>query len=81
VSIVGWRSFFASSGYQFVTVDRKGVNAFFVAPEYFHKDFLDAVVPLEFAENEMQMRKFRVNHAEQFKLIAHMPFHTITGQL
>jgi hypothetical protein len=79
VSIVGWRSFFAASGYQFVTVDRKGVNAFFVAPEYFHKDFLDAIVPLEFAENELQMRKFRVNHAEQFKLIAHMPFHTITG--
>lgn len=81
VSIIGWRRFFAASGYQFVTVDRKGVNAFFVAPEYFDDDFLSAIIPLEFTENELQMCKFRVNHAEQFKLIAHMPFHTITGQL
>lgn len=80
VSIAGWRSFFADSGYRFVTVDHKGVNAFFVAPEHFPGNFLDAIVPLEFAENELQMRKFRMNHAEQFKLIAHMPFHTITRQ-
>ncbi|RJX30702.1 MAG: hypothetical protein C4516_08020 [Oxalobacter sp.] len=80
VSITGWRNFFDSAGYRFVTVDRKGVNAFFAAPEYFDPGFLNSIVALEFAENELQMRKFRVTHAEQFKQIAHMPFHFIAGQ-
>ncbi len=74
---MGWRTFFASRGYRFVTVDRKGVNAFFVDPECFPADFLDSVVSLEFAENELQMRKFKVDHVEQFKQIAHLAFYEI----
>lgn len=77
VSIAGWRAFFASYGYRFVTVDRKGVNAFFVDPACFSKEFLEAIVPIEFAENELQMRKFRADYAAQFQIIAHMPFHEI----
>ena len=77
VSIMGWRTLFEARGYRFVTVDRKGVNAFFVDPACFSPDFLDSVVSLEFAENELQMRKFRVDHAAQFKQIAHLPFHEI----
>ena len=77
VSIAGWRTFFASRGYRFVTVDRKGVNAFFVDPKCFPAEFLDSVESLEFAENELQMRKFKVDHATQFKQIAHLPFHEI----
>ena len=77
VSIKGWRTFFESWGYIFVTVDRKGVNAFFVDPACFPTDFLNSVTPLEFAENELQMRKFRADHANQFKLIEHLPFYEI----
>lgn len=77
VSIMGWRTFFASRDYRFVTVDRKGVNAFFVDPACFSEKFLDSVVPIDFAENELQMRKFKVEHATQFKKIAHLPFHEI----
>ena len=77
VSIMGWRTFFASRGYRFVTVDRKGVNAFFVDPACFSGEFLDSVVSLEFAENELQMRKFRVDHVTQFKQIEHLAFYEI----
>ena len=40
VSIAGWRNFFASHDYHFVGVERTGVNAFFVDPSSFDRDFL-----------------------------------------
>lgn len=74
VSIAGWRKFFASHGYRFITVDRNGVNGFFVAPEFFHQDFLNGIEGLEFAENKSQFKKFRQLNDEQFKLIADQKF-------
>jgi hypothetical protein len=70
VSIAGWRKFFASYDYQFVTVEQNGVNGFFVAPECFDKDFLDNIQSLYFAENRYQYKKFRVPHEQQFMLIS-----------
>ena len=69
VSITGWRNFFNRHGYRFVTVDRNGVNAFFVDPQHFHAEFLASVNGIAFAENAMQRRKFRRSAEEQFKLI------------
>jgi len=69
VSVSAWRNLFSSKGYRFVTVDSKGVNAFFVDPGSFDPDFLDAVVGVPFIENLYQLRKFRGDHKEQFKLI------------
>ncbi|MDR2219562.1 MAG: hypothetical protein LBE24_03170 [Methylobacillus sp.] len=74
VSITGWRKFFEKQGYHFVTVDRNGVNAFFVDPAYFDKEFLNGVQGLEFAENQYQYRKFRMPCDQQFKLIADQEF-------
>lgn len=73
-SISAWRKFFESLDYRFVTVDTKGVNAFFVDPQYFDTSFLDALTGLPFAENLYQLRKFRGNFIEQFKLIADQRF-------
>lgn len=69
VSISGWRKFFQSRGYRFVTVDRNGVNAFFVDPAHFDPEFLRGVHSLEFAENRYQYRKFRIPSEMQFNLI------------
>lgn len=77
VSIAGWRKFFESQGYQFVTVDRNGVNAFFVDPQYFSSDFLNNVNPRFFAENQLQLLKFRSGYEEQFKQIGQMEFYDI----
>ena len=74
VSISGWRNFFESKGYHFVTVDRNGVNAFFVDTAFFKQDFLDGIKPLEFAENRFQYRKFRIPSEEQFSLISDQKF-------
>lgn len=77
VSISGWRKFFENHGYRFVTVDRNGVNGFFVDPKCFEKNFLDEVMGMRFAENQYQYKKFRKCSEEQFALIADQKFITI----
>jgi len=77
VSVTGWRKFFESRGYRFVTVDRNGVNAFFVDPAFFDPAFLNNIMGLDFAENRYQYRKFRVPHEGQFALIANQKFVSI----
>jgi hypothetical protein len=74
VSISGWRKFFERYGYRFVTVDRNGVNGFFVAPEFFEESFIDEVQGLRFAENQYQYKKFKVSSEDQFALIADQKF-------
>jgi hypothetical protein len=73
VSLAAWRGFFDRLGYRFVTVDRNGINAFFVDPEYFAVDFLEGIVGTQFAENAYQRRKFREPSARQFLRIEHLP--------
>lgn len=68
-SVSAWRKLFSKQGYRFVTVDSKGVNAFFVDPSSFDPEFLDAIVGVPFNENLYQLRKFRGDFKEQFKLI------------
>lgn len=77
VSIQGWRKFFNDYGYHFVTVEQNGVNAFFVDPSIFQRDFLSNVVPLEYAENRYQHRKFHMSSEMQFELISRMPLFDI----
>lgn len=77
VSIAGWRKWFKEQGYHFVTVDRNGVNAFFVDAAFFDQKFLNEIEPLEFAENQFQYKKFRKSSEEQFKLIADQNFFSI----
>ena len=77
VSISGWRKFFLSHGYRFITVDRSGVNGFFVDPKCFDENFLNKIQSLEFAENISQFKKFRKSSAEQFKLIEGQKFMAI----
>lgn len=74
VSVAGWRRFFESRGYHFVTVDRNGVNAFFVDPTFFAPTFLDGIKPLEFAENRYQYQKFRLTNEKQFELIEDLKY-------
>jgi hypothetical protein len=73
-SLAAWHKLFASQGYRFVTVERNGVNAFFVDPAWFERDFLDGIRGLAFAENRYQHRKFKVSSEEQFAWIKERSF-------
>ena len=77
VSISAWRKFFSHYGYRFVTVDRKGVNAFFVDPSCFEVSFLGEINGSEFAENIYQFRKFKGSFEKQFSLIVDQEFEQI----
>jgi hypothetical protein len=77
VSIAAWRKLFEEEGYKFVTVDRNGVNAFFVDPACFKDEFLSGIEPRAFAENQLQLSKFRSTYDEQYKQIAHMEFEKV----
>lgn len=74
VSVAAWRKLFEQRGYRFITVDSKGVNAFFVDPGCFDPVFLDQIQGLSFAENLYQFRKFEGSFEEQFRLIASQRF-------
>lgn len=77
VSIAAWKKFFNSYGYRFVTVDRKGVNGFFVDPSCFDVNFLNQIVGAQFAENSYQYKKFKGPFEKQFLLIDDRKFESI----
>ena len=74
VSIAGWKIFLQRYGYQFVTVDRNGVNAFFIKPEHFDSRFCKNIQGLAFCENFYQLKKFKITWEKQFEMIKNMPF-------
>jgi hypothetical protein len=69
VSVAGWKKFFSQYGYRFITVDQKGVNAFFVDPTCFDKNFLNNIDGKDFEENMYQYKKFKGSYETQFPLI------------
>ncbi len=74
VSIAAWKKFFHALGYKFVTVDTKGVNAFFVDPSSFSAEFIDRIDGMDYAENQFQYRKFKTPSDQQFRLIQDQQF-------
>ena len=74
VSLSAWKKFFAGLDYEFITVDRNGVNAFFVDRSQCDSEFLGNVNGLAFAENRYQRRKFGVPDEQQFELIKNRKF-------
>lgn len=78
VSIQGWKTLFSHYGYRFLTVESHGVNAFFCDPDSFDPEFLAGIHSHNFRENYSQLKKFGVGFEEQFRMIQHMKFFTIT---
>ena len=77
VSISGWKKYFESIGYKFITVDSNGVNAFFVDPSAFDSEFLDNIKGVHFNENFYQMKKYRKPWSFQFSHMSEKPFFEI----
>lgn len=76
-SIMAWRALFEPRGYQFVSVESRGVNAFFIDPATVDEDPLKGVEAMEFAENLGQLERSRGGWKQQFESLATMPFHTV----
>lgn len=74
VSIGAWKKLLESFGYQFLTVESNGVNAFFVNPTYFSDEFLSNIKSLDFQENSHQRRLFKTTWEKQFEQIRQEAF-------
>jgi hypothetical protein len=74
VSISLWKKLFTNHGYQFITVESNGINAFFVDPSLFNSNFLKNIKGTEFKENVHQLRTFKQGWSYQFELIKEMDF-------
>jgi hypothetical protein len=72
VSVAGWRSLFGEFGYDFVTVESNGVNAFFVDPAQVRLD-VAALHQQHFVENFAQRQRFRKPWSEQLAEISSLP--------
>jgi len=73
VSLRAWQKRFAALGYRFVTVERNGVNAIFADVSQFDAAFLEAVLPLPYAENHYQVGVTGKRGEDQFSLISALP--------
>lgn len=77
VSITAWRKLFAKYGYDFVTVESNGINAFFILKEEFPKDFMSGKTRVFFKDHKIELQLFKKTWSERFKLISDMPFHKV----
>lgn len=67
VSIKGWIKFWKSFGYEFLTIDQNGVNAFFYLPERFPESVFKDVVPVTFNQNFTLKAEHRTGLEQEFK--------------
>lgn len=72
-SVMAWRRLFEERGYQFVTVESRGVNAFFVDPGPVDVESLEGLEGAGFAENLGQLARYPGGWTTQAPLIAHLP--------
>ena len=76
-SLEGWKTFFASNGYSFVTVDANGVNAIFARSDEMLPGFLERLEPRDFAENTSQGREYGAGWDKQLAMIDTARLHKI----
>ena len=72
-SVSALRHLFHKHGYEFVTVERNGFNAFFADPAEFDAGFLDAIRGEMYCENILHRRESRTTWREQYEHIHHLP--------
>jgi len=74
VSLKAWNKLLLEYGYEFITVETNGVNAFFIRPDDFIDGFFNKVQGMKFKENMHQLRLFKRNWKAQFEIMQELPF-------
>lgn len=72
-SVTCWRKLFEQHGYEFVTVDTNGVNAFFIRRSQFSQALPARFKQTEFRDNFAHIRKFGGDWAAHFDVIGSLP--------
>ena len=90
-SLAAWRNLLETKGYQFVTVDSSGTNAFFANSKYFDPQLLKVFIGLKFADNGWDVnptthllgegggnvKLIKPDWNKQFEVIKNLPLQTI----
>ncbi len=93
VSISAWRKMFEEQGYEFLTTDRSGTNAFFIDPAAFPAGYCQSLKKVPFrmnysdqngatqpvADSTGEMVVKRLDWKTQFDMIKTMPMHHVNG--
>jgi hypothetical protein len=77
VSITAWRNLFEKYGYEFVTVESNGINAFFILKEEFPENFMKNKKKIFFKDHKIELQLFKKPWSERFKLISNMPYNDV----
>jgi hypothetical protein len=72
-SVTAMRRLFEQHGYRFVTVERNGINAFFIDPGEFKASFVNQLEGVPYSENLLHRRESRGTWRDQFDKIQHLP--------
>lgn len=77
-SLEGWKKFWGSHGYKFITIESNGVNAFFVDPNEFDVKFLSGIKKdTRFIDNISIRNSHGRTWKEHYNIIKNMPLHDI----
>jgi hypothetical protein len=76
ISANGWKNFLSRHNYEFVTVCKNGVNAFFIRRDAFPVEFIQKIKGrgLPYAEGYSVRERLKCDWQQQFKVIEKMEF-------
>jgi len=72
-SIKAWCCLFSEFGYEFISVESNGINAFFILRDVFPQDFLLSVKGMSFIDNKIESQLFGMPWHERYNLISSLP--------
>ena len=75
VSVTGYKNLLQRYDYRFVTVESKGINAFFILEKEFDRKFIKNLKPgIDFLENQYTTLSSKTNWKDQFSQISNLEF-------
>jgi hypothetical protein len=77
VSISAWKKLLGRFGYEFITVEKNGVNAFFIHPSAFVPGFANSLQKVNFRENFAVFNRTKTTWDKQFDKIKHLEYNKI----
>jgi len=80
-SVTAWRRLLEPAGYQFVTVEQNGLNAFFVDRSEFSPAFLNGIRGEAYRENVVHRQESRSGWRAQFEQIQHLPLVEVEAEV
>jgi len=77
VSVSAWKKLLDRFEYEFITVEKNGINAFFIHPAAFLAGFTHSLKKVDFKENFAVFNRTKTTWEKQFDKIKHLEYKKI----